>query len=426
MKVTLLTGGGSGNVFPMLALARGLKASGYDVTLAAPPRYSRISQLNGIEFFSIRFQYQEILESEEGLSLFSGNPFKDHTQWKAMIAPMIRHSLDDSWEACREARMLIYHSSAIASPHIVERLNIPGFQVTGSPFALPTRSFPLPGVWNPDRDAGGALNRWSYAIPSFKKKFFKLHINEWRKERLSLPPLARGISSEGQPCNILHHFSTVMVPRPPDWPENAIITGYWTSTGEYGWRPGRELQTFLENGNPPVYIGFGRLSGKELSATLFLAAQAISRSGQRGIISVEEIADIDRWQSRMPQNVIVAGFIPHPWIFPRTSILVHHGGASTTATGIRAARPTIVCAKEGEGFFWGKMLHLHGASPRPEMLSNIDGNHLGHMIREVSLNPDYRIAATNLRDQLALEDGVATAIAHISRKAAEFYHSGVL
>lgn len=44
----------------------------------------------------------------------------------------------------------------------------------------------------------------------------------------------------------------------------------------------------------------------------------------------------------VPDNVFLVGNVPHDWLFPHCSAVVHHGGAGTTAIGIALGLPTVV------------------------------------------------------------------------------------
>lgn len=44
--------------------------------------------------------------------------------------------------------------------------------------------------------------------------------------------------------------------------------------------------------------------------------------------------------------------VPHDWLFPQVAAVVHHGGAGTTAAGLRAGVPTIIKPFFGDQFFW--------------------------------------------------------------------------
>ena len=44
----------------------------------------------------------------------------------------------------------------------------------------------------------------------------------------------------------------------------------------------------------------------------------------------------------VPKDIIFIGSAPHDKLFPLCSVVVHHGGAGTTAAGLRAGRPTVI------------------------------------------------------------------------------------
>lgn len=56
---------------------------------------------------------------------------------------------------------------------------------------------------------------------------------------------------------------------------------------------------------------------------------------------------------------------PNEWLFQRVAAVVHHGGAGSTAAGIRAGRPTLVVPFLGDQPFWGARIHALGVGPAP-------------------------------------------------------------
>jgi sterol 3beta-glucosyltransferase len=52
------------------------------------------------------------------------------------------------------------------------------------------------------------------------------------------------------------------------------------------------------------------------------------------------------------KQVFVLDEVPHEWLFPQVAAVVHHGGAGTTATALRAGKPTIICPLLGDQAFW--------------------------------------------------------------------------
>ena len=136
---------------------------------------------------------------------------------------------------------------------------------------------------------------------------------------------------------MLYAFSEHVVPRPPDWPEDVVVTGYWFHDSDQSWRPPPSLAEFIDGGAPPVYIGFGSMFTRRAEEITKIVLKTVGRTGQRAVISTG-------WGGLRPENppddVHVVDGVPHDWLFPRMAAVVHHGGAGTTAAGLRAGKPS--------------------------------------------------------------------------------------
>lgn len=100
------------------------------------------------------------------------------------------------------------------------------------------------------------------------------------------------------------------------------------------------LLEFLAAGAPPVFVGFGSMAGRDPDKTAQVVLDAPTQAEQRGVI-------VTGWGGLqvpdLPQEVHVAEFIPYDWLLPRVAAVVHHGGSGTTAAGLRAGKPTVIC-----------------------------------------------------------------------------------
>lgn len=108
--------------------------------------------------------------------------------------------------------------------------------------------------------------------------------------------------------------------------------------------PPAELHTFLSYGPPPIYIGFGSIVCEDVESLVTILLDAIEMTGTRAVISCG-------WSGlRGPQisNVYYIEDCPHEWLFQHVSAVVHHGGAGTTACGLRNAKPTTIIPFFGE------------------------------------------------------------------------------
>ena len=124
---------------------------------------------------------------------------------------------------------------------------------------------------------------------------------------------------------------------------------------------------------------------------------ALQKAGLRGLLGTgTDLADDD---------VLAVADVPHDWLFPRTAAVVHHGGAGTTAAGLRAGVPTLVCPVFSDQPYWGDRVFRLGAGPRP--LGDLTG--LTAKLEELTGNPLYRRGAQYVGARLRRENGVAHA-----------------
>jgi UDP:flavonoid glycosyltransferase YjiC (YdhE family) len=89
---------------------------------------------------------------------------------------------------------------------------------------------------------------------------------------------------------------------------------------------------------------------------------------------------------------------------------VHHGGAGTTATGLRAGVPSLVVPFFGHQFFWGWRVQTLGAGPAPLPRRKLSVELLGAAIEEAVRDPEIRARAAQLGRRIRAENGVEAAV----------------
>ena len=100
---------------------------------------------------------------------------------------------------------------------------------------------------------------------------------------------------------------------------------------------------------------------------------------------------------------------PHDWLLPRCKAIIHHGGAGTTAAGLRAGIPNIVIPFAGDQMFWGKRVHAIGAGPRPINVKSLTAARLASVLVEAEESA-LRNRAQATGRAIRNEDGVRDAI----------------
>lgn len=103
--------------------------------------------------------------------------------------------------------------------------------------------------------------------------------------------------------------------------------------------------------------------------------------------------------------------IPHAWLFPRVAAVVHHGGAGTTAAGLRAGVPSIVIPFFGDQPFWGQRLAELGVGLAPIPRKQLTAERLADAIDRAVTDQSMRQRAADLGTKIRGEDGIAHAVA---------------
>jgi sterol 3beta-glucosyltransferase len=241
-------------------------------------------------------------------------------------------------------------------------------------------------------------------------------INDFRVNTLGLPRLGRFpnllVRSDGSPVPILYPYSPSLLPVPNDFPLHVHVTGYWFLDRSPVWQAEPDLLRFLEAGPAPVYIGFGSMGARGAQKRGEIALEALELSGQRGLLA-------RGWggleASDLPRNVFMLDNAPHDWLFPQVAAVVHHGGAGTTAAGLRAGRPAVVCPFMADQPFWGELVYRQGVGPKPVPQLRLTADRLAEAIITAVSDESMISNARELGEKIRVEDGVARAVEIIDK-----------
>jgi sterol 3beta-glucosyltransferase len=409
MVITILTTGTRGDTQPYIALGMALEKAGHHVRLAAFENYKTFVEEYGLEFYPIKGDVSKAAASMSGnKAMQADSPLKvllSFNKLKALVFDLQK----DFYNACVGADCVVYHPGAAIGYFAARHLNIPS--VFGPPFPMtPTRDFPALIFYDAPRLGRGfnfATHKifeqimWS-ANSSVVKQF-------WKQEFGKVPanfgnPFGRQ-NTKNNPTII--SCSNYVFPRPQDWPENVHNPGYWFLDDSVGWNPPHNLLDFLQKGTPPVYIGFGSVGDSSQAVQLTeLVMDALKRSGQRGILATgwNGMSKLDK----ISEDIFILESAPHSWLFPRMAAVVHHGGAGTTAAGLRAGVPSIIIPHGNDQFAWGRRIYELGVGSKPIPRKKLTSENLSGAINFV-LAKEIKDAAKDLGTKIQSETGAESA-----------------
>jgi sterol 3beta-glucosyltransferase len=411
MQISIIAMGTRGDVQPYLALGKGLKTAGHSVRLITHENFETLVTSYGLEFYPVKGNVQEVLESPEMLKLLErGNFLAINSYTATIVQDAAINWARDGIVACQGMDLIIAGVGGLyLAISLAEKLNIPLLQAYIFPFT-PTKAFPAILLPQSISKLGGTINRLSHHL--FRQimwQGFQKADRLARQQVLNLPP-APFLGPYNSPIlreyPTLYGFSSSVIPHPSDW-KNTHVTGYWFLDEAADWTPPAALTNFLDSGAPPVYIGFGSMGNRKPAETADLVLEALARTGQRGILQ-------SGWgglsRENLPDTVFMLDSVPHSWLFPRVAAVVHHGGAGTTAAGLRAGVPSIVIPFFGDQLFWGQRVEALGVGTAPIPRKQLTVELLAKAIHRAVTDRVMHQRATNLGMKIQAEDGIANAI----------------
>ncbi|WP_197429900.1 glycosyltransferase [Auraticoccus cholistanensis] len=406
MRALICTFGTRGDIEPFVALAERLVAHGHEAVLAAPEAY-RGTVPAPVGFFPVATEMDEVMRA--GMADLSG-PSQALRMARRMSTAM-RLSLQQQWAAARQVdpTIVVAHPKALGGLHVAERLGVPVVASLPLPFLTPTGDFPIPFLARP---LPARVNRFSYQLNRFTAVAYGGMINAFRRRTLGLRRISRFSdllhTTSGERVPVLYPFSPRVVPVPSDYPASAHVTGYWfRQEQQAAWAPPRELVAFLADGEPAIYVGFGSMGfGRDAGRRGRVVMDALARTGVRAVVSTGWGA----LRAQSSSSVMVIDEAPHSWLFPRVAAVVHHGGSGTTAAGLRAGRPTLVCPVLGDQPFWGRRVQALGAGPTPLRLRDATTSTLAARIRELVSSARLADDARTIGEAIRAEDGTGRAV----------------
>ena len=195
----------------------------------------------------------------------------------------------------------------------------------------------------------------------------------------------------------------------PKWGEHIHVTGYWYHSDEamVGYHEPEDLSSFLESGEKPVFVAFGKAESPELKRLQLLTLNALKKTGIRAIVQAFQIPKEEKINT---DRLYFIDDVPYPYIFEKVRAVVHHGGNTTNGMGLRAGLPTLVIALALDKYFYGRMDNKIGCGPKPLYIRKklCTQEEICEALKNL-VSGKYDAAAKEISEKIKAEDGVKEA-----------------
>jgi len=353
MRFVLTFYGTRGDVEPGVAVGRELLRRGHDVRMAVPPDLVGFAEAAGLAAVAYGPAIQEWLEATRNFWAYFFRNF-----WRIRdVKKFLHESREPGTQRWAEMSTMLT-SLAEGADLVVTGMSYQELAANVAEY----RHVPLATLlWFPIRVNG-------HVIPTLPAPLlrFAMTIYEWlvwrgvkkvedaQRRELGLPkatgPAPRRIAERGS--LEVQAYDEVCFPglaaEWAKWDGQRPFVG--TLTMESPTDTDDEVASWIAAGTPPICFGFGSIPVESPAAMIVMIAAACAQLGERALVCA---AATDFSNVPVFDHVKVVDTMNYATVFPACRAVVHHGGAGTTAAGLRAGVPTLILWMADVQVVWG-------------------------------------------------------------------------
>nr|WP_225953214.1 glycosyltransferase [Kibdelosporangium phytohabitans] len=360
----MTTWGTRGDVEPLAGLAVGLRDLGAQVRVCAPPDDDFVTLLAraGVPLVPMGPSVRSVV----------ANPKPPTAQDALRLAPELVAARFETLTAAAEGCDVLLATGLmpVGARDVAEALGIGYVYGCCQIFGLPSRYFSpgaRPGTPSPQDETDKRV-LWEQDAQRVNALYGE-PLNSHRAA-LGLPPVdnVRDHVYTGRPWLAA---DPTLCPSQGMTDLDLVQTGAWILPDD---RPlPRDLEAFLDAGEPPVYVGYGSMAAHAPADAARVAIEAARAHGRRlvlargwaGLVAADDAGDC-----------VVVGEVNQQALFRRVAAVVHHGGAGTTTAAARAGAPQVIAPQIADQPYWASRVAAlgigvvhHGRTPTVESMS---------------------------------------------------------
>jgi UDP:flavonoid glycosyltransferase YjiC (YdhE family) len=358
MKFVLTSCGSRGDIEPCAALGRELVRRGHEVRMAVPPELVRFVESAGLATVAYGPATQPRWEAYRNFwTVFFQYPWRIRDLirfWREIWEPVTRcwSEMSTTLMSLADGADLVFTglSNQEVAANVAEYYNIPLVRLDYFPMLADGRLVPvLPSPW-----IRTAMTVYEWLHWRMKKK-----LEDTQRRELGLPK-ATGRwprrTTESESLEI-QAYDEVCFPGLADesakWGSLRPVVG--TLTMELPTDADDETASWVAAGTPPIYFGFGSMPVKSPADTINMIAAVCTQLGERALVCAgwSDLSHVPHFD-----HVKIVPALNFAATFPTCRAVVHHGGAGTTAAGLRAGVPTLILWMMPEQWYWGAQIKL--------------------------------------------------------------------
>jgi UDP:flavonoid glycosyltransferase YjiC (YdhE family) len=396
--------GSSGDLLPMVLMAREFKLAGHDVCVCGSSEFSQMARDFAVPFEPYPHNYSKLyLENQRTGYIHSMRENIRHQE------KLFQGEYEVLSKIAPDFDVLINFLAELFVPSIAEAFGLLNIKLFTFPMVRSDRYAPPTGL--PFITENKWLNRGQWNAARFAAKYlfsYNATVNRLRG-KLNLPPVQDLLANNSRFDHMMVGLYRELMPPCASWRDlNYTYIGPCLPSDRV--RLSDDLEDFLGRGAKPIYIGFGSMrhaNGAEITRFLL---DAVRDAGVRAILAPN--GSSVGAGLRSTENVFVLRDypIPHHVLFPRLRAAVHHGSWIMTHLAAQAGIPQLVLPQASDQYLWASVVWNNGLGPRCVDMNRMRPRKLSAAIAQLAEHPEYEANARALADRVRGVDGVKSAL----------------
>jgi UDP:flavonoid glycosyltransferase YjiC (YdhE family) len=405
MKILMLSIGSRGDCEPFLGVGEMLCSFGVEVICAFPEQYRNLAEESGFAFYSLGSEFIDLLDTDTGREAMGGGQgglkkIKALIDLSKLSLPIQKRMIERQYEII----MKLAPDCIVFHPKVT--VPLPWHLKTGGKIAMlspvPCMLHEVKGHSNVgiNKNLGSLINPLTYklansgtasAVMMAVKKYFP---NEFTKKE---------ILKELLKMKIFYTVSPSLFKRPDKWPNNAMVAGFWERDKMTGWEPSQDILTFLDKHEKVILITFGSMVNPHPEKTTTLFLEILKETGIPAIINIAG-GGLQKIDTSKIDNIFWVDGIPYDWAFKRMYAVIHHGGAGTSHSAIRAGCATMAIPHTADQPLWDQIIALSGAGSKGIPIAKLKRDILKAKLLDLVNSDSYKLKAEELAREMSQED----------------------
>ncbi|MEM9159167.1 MAG: glycosyltransferase [Verrucomicrobiota bacterium] len=408
MTIVLTTHGSTGDIYPIIRLGVALQEAGHVVRFATSKPFQKEVEDAGVPFFNIPPHWERAeLQYWMGRLQKLRSPIAQLRELYKAASPYIEEIIDSMDEVLEGADALISSYLFPMNKAIADRRGVPFATYAFAHNTIPSRYMPpheFPRIRGMPDWFQESWNRFAWKLGNVVVDTAINSTISRQLKKKGLPPVRDFFSKPAE---------TVLVAVSPGLMRpNIKLHPRFQFTGYCRWQSEKKpeasglIRTFCGDEKVPI-ITFGSMVYEDPKGYIDRLVNHWPKD--------KKLIVQPGWSGfkipRSATNILQVDQMSHDQLLPHASVVIHHGGAGTTASVLYSGKPHIVVPHIGDQFFFGDEIKRLKCGVRlnkkkwPEKLASV--------VEQIESNPSYQENADKAVETLAHEDGPAETIRQI-------------